>query len=131
MGEKNNLYYYKGSSDIILNRLSLLHGMIFCKILYDKDNREYRNDLDYYDPVKKRYINKVFQTRKNLMLEYYIYNSKEKDFNKLVIKDNKIYNRRFTDNFFNTNFISVNKIKDKIDLMDRMKKIEKIKNNLN
>ena len=126
-----SLYYYKGNRDIILNRLSLQYGMIFCKILYGKDNKKYRDDLDYYDPVKKRYITKVFKTRKNLMLEYYIYNRKEKDFNKLVIKDNKIYNRKFTDNFFNTNFISVNKIKDKIDLMDRMKKIEKIKNNLN
>lgn len=128
MGENYyHIYYYNGS-DRTLNLLSEQFGLLFGKKVSCGYNRQ--DDIEYYDPVKRRYVTKVKLKRKNVSLKFYYYDINKKDFNEIVIKDNKIYNKKYTSQFFDNNFIPVERIIDKIDIMHRIKKIEKIKRKL-
>jgi hypothetical protein len=138
MGENYyNIYYYNGSdrtlnyyngSDRTLNLLSEQFGLLFGKKVSSGYSRQ--DEIEYYDPVKRRYVTKVKLKRKNVSLKFYYYDINKKDFNEIVIKDHKIYNKKYTSKFFDDNFIPVERIIDKIDIMHRIKKIEKIKRKL-
>jgi len=128
MGENHyHIYYYKGNNTT-LNLLSKQYGLLFGKKVSSGYSRQ--DEIEYYDPVKRRYVTKVKFKRKNVSLKFYYYDINKKDFNEIVIKDNKIYNKKYTSQFFDNNFIPVERIIDKIDIMHRIKKIEKIKRKL-
>ncbi|MFA5586364.1 MAG: hypothetical protein WDA02_07465 [Saccharofermentanales bacterium] len=125
MGEDYYYMHYYNGNDNILNLLSEQYGLLFCKKISIGYSRQ--DEIEYYDPVKRKYVTKVKLKRKNISLKFYYYNINKKDFNEIVIKDHKIYNKKYSSKFFEDNFIPVEKILDKIDIMYRIKKIEKIK----
>jgi len=116
-----SLYYYKGNvTNNLIKRLSDQHGLIFCKKRTSFNGSE--DGHEYYDPVRRKYVTTEKNTRKNIMLSYYRYDSSSDKFVELGF-DSKRYSRKF----FADNFIGAIKIKDKIKILHRMAKIQKIK----
>jgi len=90
MVSRYNTYYFKGSmTDTLVGKLSKTYGMIFCTKHTHASFTE--NGHDYYDPVRRRYIQIEKKNRKNILLKYYFYDFNLGEFIYIDVSDNKKY----------------------------------------
>lgn len=111
-------HYYKGSNDLLLEKLKFQYGILLCKKHYIEKKCE--DQFMYYDSIRRKDVYKSSVTRKNLTLQYYYY-----DFNtKLPIEIKEKIHKKYSETFFRNNFIESYEID--LDSLIRDIKLKKI-----